>query len=156
MSTGERQWLAFFPGSVNATFLWLPHASIPPVSVSSSFGERVRSRRAKADMSQEDLAARVGISRVYLSQIERGVAPNVSPEVRRKLSDELGLTTEGAPSDTELGGLQRLIQEKGLTEADVGTLLRIEFRGRRPETYEEWSALYGVISGLLGERKPKE
>ena len=36
------------------------------------FGERVRNLRQKAKLSQEELAARVGIHRTYMGGVERG------------------------------------------------------------------------------------
>ena len=36
------------------------------------FGERVRHLRQKAKLSQEELAARVGIHRTYMGGVERG------------------------------------------------------------------------------------
>jgi len=37
------------------------------------FGETIRRRRQALDISQEELAARSGLHRTYISQIERGL-----------------------------------------------------------------------------------
>ncbi len=44
------------------------------VSPQRVFGRRVRELRKAADLTQEDLAARCGLFRTYLSNIERGLA----------------------------------------------------------------------------------
>jgi len=54
------------------------------------FGKKVRDRRREEKLSQEELAQRVGISRNYLSQIERGQATNLSWQVMERLTSTLG------------------------------------------------------------------
>ncbi len=58
------------------------------------FGKKVRDRRREEKLSQEELAQRVGISRNYLSQIERGQATNLSWQVMERLTSVLGLKQE--------------------------------------------------------------
>ncbi|MEK6396520.1 MAG: helix-turn-helix transcriptional regulator [Terriglobus sp.] len=41
-------------------------------SVRERFGERVRQLRAEHELTQEDLAYRSGVGRVFISQIENG------------------------------------------------------------------------------------
>jgi transcriptional regulator with XRE-family HTH domain len=57
-----------------------------------AFGDAVRRLRADRGFSQEDFAAHAGISRTYMSEIERGVT-NVSLDTIDKLARglELGL-----------------------------------------------------------------
>jgi len=59
--------------------------------------------RKALGMSQKEASGHLGISRNYLSQIERGEAPQVSLRVARKMArlyncalDELGISTGGA------------------------------------------------------------
>ncbi len=54
------------------------------------FGDTVRRLRKKVEPSQEKFAARAGISRTYMSEIERGVT-NVSLETIERLANGLGL-----------------------------------------------------------------
>jgi hypothetical protein len=42
-------------------------------------------------------------------------------------------------------GLLRFKERRQLEDDWVETLARIEFRGRRPETEDEWEAIYGVL-----------
>ena len=41
-------------------------------NITVRFGARVRGLRQKAGLSQEDFAARCGLDRTYMSEIERG------------------------------------------------------------------------------------
>jgi transcriptional regulator with XRE-family HTH domain len=54
----------------------------------SQLGEVVRKRRLSLDLSQEELAARAGVHRTYLSDIERG-ARNITITVLTRLAEAL-------------------------------------------------------------------
>ena len=53
-----------------------------------AFGDAVQQLRQATEVSQEKFAASAGISRTYMSEIERGVT-NVSLETIGKLAEEL-------------------------------------------------------------------
>lgn len=57
-----------------------------------SFGETLRRLRAAAGLSQEELAARAGLSLNALGQLERGVRKHPYPSTVRALADALELT----------------------------------------------------------------
>lgn len=114
------------------------------------FGERVRERRVQEGLSQADLAEKVGISRTYLSEIERGVATNLSWKVVEGLAAELGLTVEQEPNVEERlenlpPGLAEFAESKGLPPQDVLMLAGLKFRGKQPTTPDKWELLYNVI-----------
>lgn len=54
------------------------------------FGQRIRELRAARELTQEDLAERVGIFRTYMSRIETGVA-NPTLTLVQALADALGV-----------------------------------------------------------------
>lgn len=56
-----------------------------------AFGEAVRQLRAKKKTSQEKFAAEAGVSRTYMSEIERGVT-NVSLDIVEKVAKTLGIS----------------------------------------------------------------
>ncbi len=56
-----------------------------------TLGDAVRRLRKKIEPSQEKFAARAGISRTYMSEIERGVT-NVSLDTIERVSKGLGLS----------------------------------------------------------------
>lgn len=60
-------------------------------SVPEAFGEAVRRLRAKKGFSQEAFASHAGISRTYMSEIERGVT-NASLVTVARVADGLGVS----------------------------------------------------------------
>jgi transcriptional regulator with XRE-family HTH domain len=61
-------------------------------------GDRVRAVRAARNMSQAELARRVGISKNAMNQIEQGHSPNPRANVIRRLAEVLMI-----PADYLLG-----------------------------------------------------
>lgn len=120
-----------------------------------SFGQKVRERREKQGWSQEKLAAEVDISRNYLSQIERGVATNLSWQVVHRLATALGLKLENAEEQQDMTslppGLAEFARQVDLPAADIEMLARIQYRGKRPSTPAEWEMLHKAIRIALGE-----
>lgn len=55
------------------------------------FGRAIQSRRAEVGLTQEELAARAGINRTYLGDLERG-ARNVALRNVERLAKALDLT----------------------------------------------------------------
>lgn len=117
------------------------------------FGKKVRDRRVEEGMSQEKLAQAVGISRNYLSQIERGQATNLSWQVMDKLTSVLGLK-EQEETDNEMvlpQSLAEFAKTAGLPPDDVLMLARLKYRGQQPTTTEKWELLYNVIKMTVGK-----
>ena len=119
----------------------------------SDFGTRVRKRRCEEGLSQEKLAQAVGISRNYLSQIERGKATNLSWQVMNRLTAALGMKEEQeGESKTSIDermdlppSLVAFAQKAELPTDDVLMLARLKYRGQQPTTPEKWELLYNVI-----------
>ncbi len=120
------------------------------------FGRRVRERRRQEGLSQEELANHVGISRNYLSQIERGQATNLSWQVMERLTFALGLKEE---QQSDVGhelknlspSLAEFIKEANLPPDDIQMLASLCYRGRQPTTKEKWELLYNVIKMTTGK-----
>lgn len=113
-------------------------------------GRRIRERRRQEGLSQEGLADRVGISRNYLSQIERGQATNLSWQVMGRLTSALGLMEEqqsnvGQELKNLSPSLVEFIKEVNLPPDDIQMLANLYYRGRQPTTKEKWKLLYNVI-----------
>lgn len=119
----------------------------------ASFGQGVRHRREKEGWNQERLAEEVGISRNYLSQIERGVATNLSWKVVNRLAAALGLETTGEQRNWSNlpPGLAEFARKADLPTGDIEMLARIQYRGKQPSTPAEWEMLYKAIKIALGE-----
>lgn len=113
------------------------------------FAKRVRDRRSQEGLSQQELADKIGISRNYLSQIERGQATNLSWQVRERLSAVLGLKEEPTtptPNTADLPpSLAEFAQKADLPPDDVLMLARLKYRGQQPTSPEKWELLYNVI-----------
>jgi transcriptional regulator with XRE-family HTH domain len=71
-----------------------------PCNFPVSLGEMIYIHRLRHKMSQSDLAKEVGISRNYVSLIERG-NENVSYSVVLKICETLGLDVRIGMSDTQ-------------------------------------------------------
>ena len=117
---------------------------------SRTFGKRVRDRRIEAGLSQEELAARVEISRNYLSQIERDEATNLSWRLVERLTAELGLRAEQDDEpDPELTslppGLAEFVREAKLPDTDIQMLAGLQYRGKQPSTADQWRLVYLAI-----------
>jgi transcriptional regulator with XRE-family HTH domain len=121
----------------------------------NEFGQKVRDRRLEEGLSQEKLAQLVGISRNYLSQIERGQATNLSWQVMERLTSLLGLKGEPIGGENEMANLPVSLAEfaksAGLPPDDVLMLARLRYRGQQPTTPEKWELLYNVIKMTVGK-----
>jgi len=113
------------------------------------FGDRVRQQRRSQKLSQQELADRVGISRNYLSQIERGVATNLSWQVHDRLCAALNLQAP-QPQALELPpSLVAFAEMSHLPSDDLLMLARLKYRGQQPTTPEKWAQLYNAIQMTL-------
>ncbi len=83
------------------------------------FRERLRSLRKEAQMSQRDLAERIGVDFTYLSKIENGRVDPPSESVIKNIARELAVVLER--DETELG--DELITSAGKIPSDLAATL---------------------------------
>lgn len=120
-------------------------------------GRQVLLRRKDLDLTQGELAEQAGISRNYVSLIERGEARNVSVNVLHELAAALGTTPaelsgQAGWADTLIPpALRELALKEELSYGVVDRLARIPMRGREPQTIEEWERLYDSVRPFLDE-----
>jgi transcriptional regulator with XRE-family HTH domain len=130
--------------------------------------DRLREVRRQRGLTLVDVREKTGLSVSYLSDLERGRTSNPSFETLERLArayemsvldllsgaDEAGeATPEGLPP-----GLAELVKERGMDIETARDLSRIELRGRRPQTKEDWELLYLNIRRLLtppGDENPE-
>ncbi|MDR5683797.1 MAG: helix-turn-helix transcriptional regulator [Armatimonadota bacterium] len=120
--------------------------------------ERLREVRRHRGLTLVDVREKTGLSVSYLSDLERGRS-NPSFETLERLAraydmsvldllsgvEEAGeATPEGLPP-----GLAELVKEGRVDIETARDLSRIELRGRRPRTKEDWELLYLNIRRLL-------
>lgn len=127
-------------------------------------GQRIRQLREGRGMSLGELETASGVTKGYLSQLERGEAVNPSVEAVRKIAYGLGApVTELLGEDQEAespharmpAGFKAFLadaESRGvqLTDDDVKNLLAIRYRGRQPKTADDWSLLYDFIKRIVG------
>ncbi len=124
---------------------------------SQVLADQVFRRRRELGISQSSLAKLAGISRNYVSMIERGEAQNVSINVLNSLAAALGtspavLTGETAGDQTLIPpALRQFALQAGLSFEIVDRLAHIPRRGAEPQTPEAWAALYEAIRAYLEE-----
>jgi len=115
----------------------------------------VSTRRKKLGLSQQALAEASGLSRNYISMIERGEANNVSTNVIEQLAVALNATPEhllGAHNQYDRlipPGLREFALGKNLSYDIVDRLASIPKRGQEPKTKEDWEVLYNLIKEYL-------
>lgn len=120
-------------------------------------GRQVLLRRKDLDLTQGELAEQAGISRNYVSLIERGEARNVSVNVLHGLAAALGTTPaelsgQAGWTDTRIPpALRELALKEELSFGVVDRLARIPMRGREPQTVEDWERLYDSVRVFLEE-----
>lgn len=120
-------------------------------------GRQVLTRRKELGLTQGELAEQAGISRNYVSLIERGEARNVSVNVLNELAATLGTTPaelsgQSGWADTLIPpALRELALKKDLTFGVVDRLARLPMRGKEPRTVEEWEQLYDHVRLYLDE-----
>ena len=122
-----------------------------------TLGQRVRALRHKQKLSLNDLARLSGVSKGYLSQVERSLTVRPSALTIFSIAEALGTTVgelfEGQregdlepPDDSELpDALREFAQEVDLPPTDVDMLAGISYRGAQPRDKDDWRFLYEAI-----------
>lgn len=119
-------------------------------------GERIRQIRGEQGLSLSELSRLSGVSKGYLSQIER--LPDTRPSattlfaLARALGTSIGALLEDGEVDAEQEDVQRVpaslrefAEDAALPPADVQMLASIHYRGEAPQTKEDWRFLYESI-----------
>lgn len=118
-----------------------------------ALSEQIRKRRQEAGLTVAELARLASVSKAYISQLENninGVRPSadvllriasalgtsVSTLLEKEVSDQL----EDIPEE-----LQKFALAEQLPKEEIKLLARIEYRGRRPKTVDDWKFLYEAI-----------
>lgn len=125
--------------------------------------ERLRELRQERGLRLKDVSEQAGISIPYLSDLERG-RTNPSLETLQTLAAAHGISVHDLLEPVEFYGEQTQASlPKGLAElvADptlgaqitpdwIQSLSRIELRGRRPQSKEDWYDIYRNLKRILG------
>jgi transcriptional regulator with XRE-family HTH domain len=126
-------------------------------------GHAVRFRRQGKEWGLAELAARSGVSKGYISDLENGVAgkPNIQyvysiaraldvtlDELLNHATDDPQIAPTVAPAHDLPPGLAELQQEMSLSDRDLKMLASVNFRGHRPRDKEGWRYLLETLRML--------
>jgi transcriptional regulator with XRE-family HTH domain len=112
--------------------------------------------RELRDRIQERTGTKLSIS--YLSELERTEsAPPV--ETLARIAGGYGITLPDLLASVDFfepptgaqypAGLRALADKEGLDPDWLAALARIEFRGHRPQTEDEWRAIYAMLKAFI-------
>lgn len=120
-------------------------------------GVRIRRLRDEQGLSLSELARLSGVSKGYLSQIERAPEARPSASTLFALARTLGTSVAALLGSADADGveeaadldlpdsLRAFAEEEGLPPADIRMLAGIRYRGESPRTKEDWRFLYESI-----------
>jgi transcriptional regulator with XRE-family HTH domain len=117
--------------------------------------DQVFNRRRALGLSQGELADRAGISRNYVSLIERAEASNLSINVLNHLAAALEVTAAELTGEAQEAhtlippALRDFALQAGLSFETVDRLARIPRRGAEPRTPQEWGVLFEAVRSYL-------
>jgi XRE family transcriptional regulator, regulator of sulfur utilization len=120
--------------------------------------DRLREIRQKHGATLLKVAEAVKLSVSYLSDLERGRAkPSLDTLERLSAYYEMSVADlvsgiEGWGTHSKEGlapGIIALLEKKEIDEREAQDLNRIELRGKRPQTEEEWRILYQNLQFIM-------
>lgn len=134
-----------------------------------SLAANIKRLRLQKQLSLPDLATITDLSKGYVYQLESGEMANPSLDKLLKISRALDCTIAdlvGEPravarADVDLEmpeGLLEFAKRKKregapLEDAELRTLARVEYRGKRPETENDWAYVHEFLKRTLGDDK---
>jgi transcriptional regulator with XRE-family HTH domain len=127
----------------------------------NQIGEAISRRREEAALSLGELAADAGVSKSYLWRLESGDG-EVRPSGRTlyRIAGALGTTMSDllgreilADDPTDMPpSLVEFAKQRDLTPREKQMLAQINFRGRQPETVDDWEFLWTAIERSVPAR----
>ena len=127
--------------------------------------ENIKRIRLQKQMSQPTLAKVADVSKGYIYMLESEGVKNPSLDILHKIANALDCTiaeligqprvatTQEQPEIAE--GLRKFARQRKragepLSEEDILNLARIQFRGKRPETVDDWTYVYEFFKRTFG------
>jgi transcriptional regulator with XRE-family HTH domain len=134
-----------------------------------SLAENLKRLRMQKQLSQPDLAAKSDLSKGYIYMLEAGEMTNPSLETLFQISKALDCTIAdlvGQPRTTLKAdpGLEipDALQEfakrqkregEPVTDEELRSLAHMQYRGKRPQSVEDWAYVYEFLKRTLGKEK---
>ncbi len=129
-----------------------------------SLGERIRALRHQQQLSLSQLARLSGVSKGYLSQVERSASARPSAATLFAVARALGTSiAELLEADASVSlpdpidvpdSLREFGDEVGLPPVDIEMLAGIRYRGASPRSKEDWRFLYESIRRSIRGSRP--
>ncbi len=127
-------------------------------------GQRIRRFREDRGLTLSRLAELADVSKGYLSALEREERENPSIDAAGKIATALGIPVSeligeipAQPEDPAAlpRGLEEFMErcrarDTSLTASDIQMLRNIRYRGRQPETADDWAFIYETIRRTIG------
>lgn len=128
-------------------------------------GDRLRELRQARKGTLLDVAGGTGISVSYLSDLERGrTKPSV--DTLEKLAAYYGIGMTDLVADVEgwgsrsldalAPGLAVLVEKQQIDEETAFELNRIQLRGKRPQSPDDWYELYLHLRRIVQPHLPRD
>ena len=124
--------------------------------IRSTVGRRIKEYREEQGIALAHLAKRAGISRSYLYQIESGES-SPTAGILKSIATKLGVRVSDLLDEENSfpipESLQEFAHQYNIPPGDLKMLAQINYRGRQPDTPEEWRVLWRVIKATIGEEE---
>lgn len=137
-----------------------------------SLAKRLRQIRESKDLSLDEVAKRASISKQYLWELEKDTAGEKKPsaDVLLRIANALSVTiadllalptVQAAEGEVELPKSLQEFRDRmkklqtPLNDEDLRDLAAMKFRGRQPETADEWHQLYLTLVATTPKRRKK-
>ena len=134
-----------------------------------SLAENLKRLRMQKQLSQPDLAATSDLSKGYVYMLEAGEMTNPSLDTLFQISKALDCTIAdlvGQPRTTlkadpgleipdalrEFAKRQKREGEP-VTDEELRSLAHMQYRGKRPQSVEDWAYVYEFLKRTLGKEK---
>lgn len=127
----------------------------------------IRTYRQMRGMTLPELAAKAGVSKAFVWEIENGNSKRPGAETLFKIAEALDVTIAHLMGKQPTAGGEALIepeineglwdfiserkrQGKPLDPEEVKSLSFVQLRGGRPHTKEQWALIYGMLNEMTG------
>lgn len=134
-----------------------------------TLADNLKRLRMQKQWSQPKLADETGLSKGYIYMLESGEMVNPSLDKLFKISEALGCTIADLVGEPKTllktdapweipGALQEFAKRKKrdgdpIKDDELKSLAHMQYRGRRPQTVEDWAYVYEFLKRTLGGRK---
>jgi transcriptional regulator with XRE-family HTH domain len=121
--------------------------------------ENLKRIRLQKQLTQPGLAEKVGVSKGYVYMLESGEMTNPTLDILHKIASGLDCTIADLTGDPKIApravtelpeslvrfAKQRKRAGEALSEEDLMNLAQTQFRGKRPESVEDWAYVYEFL-----------